>query len=419
MPGLAAIIGLAIGIFLIIKKFPPAYCMILAAFICGLLDGIELTQVVDFMFLGVKDMTPAIVRILAAGVLAGALVKTGAAEKIADSIIRLFGTRNVLVAVVLSAFFLTFMGVFIDVAIITVAPIVLAVGCRTEISRSSLLLALIGGGKSGNIISPNPNTIAAADALKADLSAVMFANWIPAVIGIVATLIIAGLISKRGELVRNTSESESENQGKIENTARLPNLFCALLGPAVVLGLLALGPVTGVKIDPLLALPTGGLVCILVTGHWRRLRESLDYGLGKMSGVAVLLVGTGTLAGVLKNSSMRDGFLSLLQNSGLSETVLAPVSGALMSGATASTTAGAMVAASSFSETILTAGVSAVAGAAMINAGATILDHLPHGSFFHATAGVLQMPFAERLKLIPLESLIGLILAVSSFWVNL
>ncbi|MDO4630308.1 MAG: GntP family permease, partial [Planctomycetia bacterium] len=215
---------------------------------------------------------------------------------------------------------------------------------------------------------------------------------------------------------------KSEGAGNLEkeqSASRLPNLFCALLGPAVVLGLLAMGPVTGVKIDPLLVLPAGGLVCILVTGHWRRLRESLDYGLGKMSGVAVLLVGTGTLAGVLKNSSMRDGFLSLLQNSGLSETVLAPVSGAIMSGATASTTAGAMVAASSFSETILSAGVSAVAGAAMINAGATILDHLPHGSFFHATAGVLQMPFAERLKLIPLESLIGLILAVSSFWVNL
>ncbi|MDO4629467.1 MAG: SLC13 family permease, partial [Planctomycetia bacterium] len=212
VPGLAAVIGLSVGIFLIIKKFSPTYCMILAALICGLLDGMGLTQVVDFMFLGVKDMTPAIVRILAAGVLAGALVKTGAAEKIADSIIRLFGTRNVLVAVVLSAFFLTFMGVFIDVAIITVAPIVLAVGCRTEISRSALLLALIGGGKSGNIVSPNPNTIAAADALKADLSAVMFANWIPAVIGIVATLIIASLISKRGELVRNAMELETGNQ---------------------------------------------------------------------------------------------------------------------------------------------------------------------------------------------------------------
>ena len=48
-------------------------------------------------------------------------------------------------------------------------------------------------------------------------------------------------------------------------------------------------------------------------------------------------------------------------------------------------------------------GISAVWGAAMINSGATVLDHLPHGSFFHATGGVCELNFKERLKLIPYE----------------
>ena len=43
----------------------------------------------------------------------------------------------------------------------------------------------------------------------------------------------------------------------------------------------------------------------------------------------------------------------------------------------------------------------------MVHAGATVLDHLPHGSFFHATAGSVNMTINERLKLIPYESLIG------------
>jgi gluconate:H+ symporter, GntP family len=50
----------------------------------------------------------------------------------------------------------------------------------------------------------------------------------------------------------------------------------------------------------------------------------------------------------------------------------------------------------------------------MIHAGATVLDHLPHGSFFHATAGSVHMEIKERLKLIPYESLIGLTLTVIS-----
>lgn len=50
----------------------------------------------------------------------------------------------------------------------------------------------------------------------------------------------------------------------------------------------------------------------------------------------------------------------------------------------------------------------------MIHAGATVLDHMPHGSFFHATAGSVQMDIKERLKLMPFESLIGLTLTVVS-----
>ena len=114
-------------------------------------------------------------------------------------------------------------------------------------------------------------------------------------------------------------------------------------------------------------------------------------GLGKMSGVAIMLLGTGTLAGIIANSTLKDVIINGLSASGLPAYLLAPASGIFMSAATASTTAGTAVASSVFSGTILEMGVSALAGAAMIHAGATVLDHLPHGSFFHATAGSVNM----------------------------
>ena len=85
-----------------------------------------------------------------------------------------------------------------------------------------------------------------------------------------------------------------------------------------------------------------------------------------------------------------------------------------MSGATASTTSGTAVATSVFGGTILELGVPALGTAAMIHSGATVLDHLPHGSFFHATGGSVNMSMSERLKLIPYESLIGLTMAIVS-----
>lgn len=44
----------------------------------------------------------------------------------------------------------------------------------------------------------------------------------------------------------------------------------------------------------------------------------------------------------------------------------------------------------------------------MIHAGATVLDSLPHGSFFHATGGSVGMGISRRMKLIPYEALVGL-----------
>ncbi|MGL5702973.1 MAG: GntP family permease, partial [Cetobacterium sp.] len=191
--------------------------------------------------------------------------------------------------------------------------------------------------------------------------------------------------------------------------------FGSIVGPLVTILLLALRPAVGINVDPLIALPLGGLVGIVFMGKTAKLKESMEYGLQKMSGVAILLVGTGTVAGIIKNSTLKDVILSLLEKASISDRLIAPIAGALMSGATASTTAGATIASATFSGAILAAGVSAVWGAAMVNSGATVLDHLPHGSFFHSTGGASNMNLEERLKLIPYESAIGFVLALSSF----
>jgi GntP family gluconate:H+ symporter len=85
-----------------------------------------------------------------------------------------------------------------------------------------------------------------------------------------------------------------------------------------------------------------------------------------------------------------------------------------MSAATASTTSGTAVGTSVFGPTILELGIPGLNAAAMIHSGATVLDHLPHGSFFHATGGSVGMEIKERLKLIPYESLVGLVMTIVS-----
>ena len=403
---LAAVIGLTLSIILIIRKLSPVYSLILGAVVGGLLSGWGLEMTVSHMITGVKDITPAIVRIIAAGILTGMLVKTGAATTIAKSIIRALGERYVFLALALSAMILTCMGVFIDVAVITIAPIAIITGSRLGLSRTRLLLAMVGGGKCGNIISPNPNTIIAAENFDAPLSSVMMAGIIPAVIGLIITVFVIVPLIPKGDMMREeTGVKEEEN---------LPALWRSLLGPVVTIVLLALRPICGIVIDPMIALPVGGVVGIIATGHIKKSTECISYGLEKMSGLAILLVGTGTLAGIIKASAIKDVLVGMLSQWSNGGTFMAPISGALMSAATASTTAGATIASASFADAIVAAGVAAIWGAAMINAGATVLDHLPHGSFFHATGGSVGMNVKERLRLIPYETLVGVVLAVGS-----
>ena len=410
---LAAVIGLTLSIVLIIRKVSPVFSLMLGALVGGLLAGWGLEQTVAQMISGVKDITPAIVRILAAGVLTGMLVKTGAASTIAHSIIRALGEKYIYLALALSAMILTGMGVFIDVAVITIAPIAIIMGNKLQLSPLKLLLAMIGGGKCGNILSPNPNTIIAAENFNAPLSSVMAAGIVPAIIGLVITVfVIIPLIPEKakGDKVRGDEAKGEEARSNEE----LPALWRSLLGPIVTILLLALRPIAGIVIDPMIALPVGGVVGILSTRKWRETATCLSYGLEKMSGIAILLVGTGTLAGIIKASAIKDVLVDMLAHWSNGGTFMAPIAGALMSAATASTTAGATIASASFAEAILAAGVTAVWGAAMTNAGATILDHLPHGSFFHATGGSMGFSVSERLKLIPYETLVGFILTLGS-----
>jgi len=43
-----------------------------------------------------------------------------------------------------------------------------------------------------------------------------------------------------------------------------------------------------------------------------------------------------------------------------------------------------------------------------------VFDHMPHGSFFHATGGSVGMAIKERLKVIPYETAVGFIMTVVS-----
>ena len=400
---IGALIGMAVAIILIIKKVQPAYSLILGALIGGVIGSGNLILTVDTMVSGAQSMISSVLRIMTSGILAGTLIKTGAAEKIAEVIVQKLGEKRALIAVAAATMVICAVGVFVDISVITVAPIALAIGKKAGYNKASLLLAMIGGGKAGNIISPNPNTIAVSEAFQVDLTSLMIRNIIPAVCALIVTVIIATILSKKAGTMVSDQDLEKHADNK-----KLPTFIQAFAGPLTVIILLALRPIFSIVIDPLIALPLGGLVCAIACGSLVQFREFAEFGLSKVAGVSILLIGTGTIAGIIKASALQYDVISLLEMMKMPAFILAPIAGILMAGATASTTAGSTIASQTFAQTLLNAGIPAISAGAMIHAGSTVIDSLPHGSFFHATGGSVGMNIKERMKLIPFEACIGL-----------
>ncbi len=406
-----AIIGLIVAIILIIKKFEPFYCLVFGALVGGLVGGTSLVDTVEYMASGAQSMAPAILRVMTSGFLAATLIKTGAVERISEEIIKILGMKKAILGIVLSSMVLASVGVDLDVVVLTVGPIGMSIGHKLGYSKLAILLAALGGGKAGNIISPNPNTLAATSNFNVKLSSVMLANIIPAICGVIVTTILARTLINKG--------SKIDMEINVEENENLPSLFASLIGPIVSIYLLFLGNISDIVVDPLVALPIGAIVSIIATRNLENTKEYLAFGVAKMQGVCILLLGTGTLVGIIQMSNLQHSTIELLEVMNIPQFLLAPISGMVMSLATASTTGGATIASSTFSEAILGSGLSKVSGAAMINAGACVFEHLPHGALFHASSRNVSMDLTERFKLIHYEILIGVVIVIVSTVIQL
>lgn len=405
---LGAILGLLLAIVLILKKVEPTYAMIGGAIFGGLVGGASLSSTVSIMIGGVAGMSSAILRIVTAGILAGVLIESGAAARIAESITKKLGESKSLIAMMIATWILTAVGVFGDVAIITVSPIAILMAKKVGFNKLGVLLAMLGGVRAGNVMSPNPNAISAAEAFGLPLTSVMIAGILPAVVALVTTTFLAKRLAYKGTSFEGVHESEDETN------VELPSIGKAVIGPVVTIGLLLLRPIAGITIDPLIALPAGGIAGLIAMGKAKHFVEYFSSGLSKMSGVVLLLIGTGTLSGIISNSELTTVIVDLIEVFGLPGYLLAPISGILMGAGTASSTAGTTLASQIFGPVVLESGIAPLAAAAMTHAGSFVFDGLPHGSFFHVSAGAVDMEISERLKLISYESLNGLMMVLST-----
>lgn len=209
---------------------------------------------------------------------------------------------------------------------------------------------------------------------------------------------------------------EAANGTDNVNTAAYPPLSRAIVAPLVAIVLLMINPIgsisgiealTKLKVDALYILPLAGIIGMLAMGQGNKVLQYTSSGLSKMTATVLILIGAGGIAGLISASDLSAQVVHLIELSGISGTFLAPISGILMAAATASTSTGVIVATGSFGQAILNMGTAPLAAAVMVHTGATVIDSLPQGTYFHVTADSMKMSIKQRMGLIPYEAIVG------------
>ncbi|MFK5675935.1 GntP family permease [Ligilactobacillus sp. LYQ60] len=406
-----ALLGLALAIILILKKLNPVYSLMVGALIGAILGGASLTQAINVIVHGAANVMGTVMRVLAAGMLAGVMMESGAADTLARTIVHKLGDRFAILALALASMIITAVGVFIPVTVIIMAPIALEVGKKLNISKLALLIALSGGGKAGNIISPNANTIAAAHGFGLQLSQVMIADFVPALTTLATTVIVVICIQHLGSQVTSADIKDTENAKR-----QLPSLGSALVAPTVAIILLLLTPIGAIfhlawlekcNLDAMYVLPLAAIIGALAMHQGKHLRSFAATGISKMTDVVLILIGAGAIGATITQSTFPQLLITGIKTMHIPGVLLAPLSGLLMSGAAASTSTGVILATKAFSKAILDFGVAPLAAAAMVHCSAIVIDSLPQGNYFHVTQNAMHMNIKERSKAIIFEALCG------------
>src|SRR6478735_5427624 len=217
---LYAIVSIVGLIFLIAKfKTNPFVALIVAALFMGLISGMKLPDIVTAFQEGVASVLGFIAIVLGLGTMLGKMMaESGGAERIARTLIKVFGEKNVHWAMMVVAV-ICGIPVFFQVGVVLLIPLVFVIAKHTGTSLIKIGLSLIAGlAVVHSLVPPHPAAMLAVDIFKADLGKTILYSLVVAFpAAAVAGPIYGSFISRRvhveptGEIMEQFTESKHKD----------------------------------------------------------------------------------------------------------------------------------------------------------------------------------------------------------------
>ncbi|MBR5907513.1 MAG: GntP family permease [Bacteroidales bacterium] len=417
VPLLIFVAAIALMIFAIsYLKVHPFLSILGTALLLALVMGIPILKIPDVIGKGFSSVFTSIGLVIIFGTLIGlVLEKSGAALRLAESILKVLGKKHPQLAIMLIGWVVS-IPVFCDSGFVIVNPIRKWMSRQSGVSSVTMTVALASGLYVAHVfIPPTPGPVAAAGMVGMGdmLLYILIVGTIASIIPLTVAYIFANRVGKR---VHSTDETEVEELSKVIDTKDAPGTFISFLPILLPIVLMAVGSVASIlKMEgtvgnlliflgkPVIALAAGVVATAPLLSYMKRhskdesnrLNPITEWAL-KVAGPIVFITAAGAVLGqVIYEAGFIDVIkqnISSFQGLGIIfPFIIAAVLKTAQGSSTVAmtTTAGIMGLYSSSSSLLYTLGMTTPLSAAMvvvaIGAGAMTVSHANDSYFWVVT----------------------------------
>jgi len=399
MPILIVSIGILILFALIILLRLNAFiAFILVTLFIGISQGMELLSVVQSIEKGIGSTLGFLVMILGLGAMLGKIVaESGAAQRITEGMIALFGVKNTKTAVMITGFIVG-ITMFYSVGFVILVPLVFTVAATTGLPLIAVGLPMLASlSVTHGFLPPHPAPSALAVLFEADMGKTLLYGFIvavPAILisGPLLTKVISKVEAKPLKAFMASKVFTAEEMPSLSNS-----LFTALL-PVLLIGFsTVIVEFIGVDFpgaqwisfigNPVIALLLTVLLSTYTLGLARGLKmeavmQIYSEAVAGITMVLLIISGAGALKQILIDSGVSDYIGSVMEVTALSPLVIGWLIATIIRFSVGSATVAGLTTAGIVLPLVQSTGVSPELMVLAIGSGSLMLSHVNDSGFW-------------------------------------
>ncbi|MEK3889252.1 gluconate:H+ symporter [Bacillus sp. FSL K6-3431] len=399
LPIIWVALGVALLLFLNMKvKLNSVLSLLIVAILVGILNGLQLTDVISSIKSGLGSTLGSLAIIIGLGAVLGKLmVDSGAAQRVATTLLSKFGVKNVEWAILIVGFIFG-ISVFYEVAFIILAPLVISIAVEAKIPYLRLGITMVASATMAHsIFPPQPGPVALVAAYGADMGMVYILGLvvtIPAVIcaGIILPRLLRNLDRPIPPLLKKSKEFTEEEMPGFAVSLLVPLIPAITITAATILNVFVeegtmshqiVNFFGSAEISMILAV----IVAIYVFGLrvGRTMPEIMNSFSGAIEGIAMIIfiVGAGgAFKQIILDTGVGDYIATMMQNTSISPLIMAWLITAMIRIATGTGVVSAITAAGIVGPLIHTFDVNPVLMVLATAAGSNTITHVNDASFW-------------------------------------